>query len=160
MKQFILTFLICGSLFAATEPINVNTADGKVKQTSSGTGVVTKPYDFSAVYARIVPRVLSITSSATPSINTDRYDAVTITALATAITSMTSSLSGTPLNFQKLIIRFKDDGSPHAITWGSSFVSSQATLPTTTVAGKVTTVGLMEDTVKAKWVCLAVDQEP
>ena len=110
--------------------------------------------------AWIVPRVLQITSSATPTTNTDNYDAVTITALATAITSMTNNLSGTPNNFQKLIIRFKDDGSPRAITWGASFVSSQATLPTTTVTSKVTTVGLMWNSIKNKWVCLATDQEP
>jgi hypothetical protein len=73
---------------------------------------------------------------------------------------MTSGLSGTPTNFQKLLVRFKDDGSPHAISWGTSFVSSQAALPTTTVSGKVTTVGLIWDSVKTKWVCLAVDQEP
>src|SRR5215813_10564180 len=39
---------------------------------------------------RITPRVTTITSSATPTINTDNCDAVTITALAAAITSMTS----------------------------------------------------------------------
>ncbi len=109
---------------------------------------------------RIAPRIITITSSATPAINTDNADCVTITTLAVAITSMTSSLTGTPTNFDKLIIRFKDDGSPHAISWGASFVSSQATLPTTTVGGKVTTVGLIYDSVKAKWVCLAIDQEP
>ncbi len=110
---------------------------------------------------RIIPRIISISSSATPSINTDNADAVTITAQSVDITSMTSGLSGTPGNFDKLIIRIKNvDASPHSVTWGTSFASSQATLPTTIVAGKVTTVGLMWDSVKTKWVCLAVDQEP
>ena len=31
---------------AGTEPMNVNTADGKVKETSSGVGVTNKPFDF------------------------------------------------------------------------------------------------------------------
>lgn len=66
---------------------------------------------------RITPRITTITSSATPTINTDNCDAVTITALATNITSMTSSLSGTPNNFDKLIIRFKDDGTARTISW-------------------------------------------
>lgn len=35
--------------FAATEPINTNSLDGKVKKTSSGTGSLSKPFDFSAV---------------------------------------------------------------------------------------------------------------
>ena len=39
---------------------------------------------------RVTARVTTITSSATPTINTDTCDAVTITALATAITSMTT----------------------------------------------------------------------
>lgn len=66
---------------------------------------------------RITPRVTTITSSATPTINTDNCDAVTITALAAAITSMTTNLSGTPSNFDKLIIRIKDNGTARAITW-------------------------------------------
>lgn len=106
------------------------------------------------------PRVTTITSSGTPAINTDNCDAVTITAQAAAITSMTSSLSGTPSDFQRLLIRIKDDGTARAIAWGASYVDSGSTLPVTTVASKVTTIGLIYDSVKAKWVCLAVDQEP
>lgn len=109
---------------------------------------------------RFTPRITSISSSATPTINTDNCDAVTITALATAITSMTTNLTGTPVNFDMLLIRLKDDGTLRGITWGASFASSQATLPTTTVASKVTTVGLIWDSVKAKWICIAIDQEP
>ncbi len=110
--------------------------------------------------ARWISRITSITSSATPTINTDNCDAVTITAQAANITSMTSGLTGTPNNFDKLIIRIKDLGGPWAITWGTSYASSQSTLPTTTAAGKVTTIGLMWNSVKAKWICLATDQEP
>lgn len=40
----------------------------------------------------------------------------TITALAAAITSFTTNLSGTPTTGQKLIIRIKDDGTARAIT--------------------------------------------
>lgn len=109
---------------------------------------------------RFTPRITTIVSSATPTINTDNCDAVTITALAAAITSMTTNLTGTPVNFDMLLIRIKDDGTGRAITWGASFASSQATLPTTTVASKVTTVGLIWDSVKAKWICIATDQEP
>lgn len=104
---------------------------------------------------RITPRVLAITSSATPTINTDNYDAVTITALAEAITSFTTNLSGTPTNFQKLIIRIKDDGTARAITWGDSFESKGVALPTTTVISKVLTVGFIYDTVTSKWGCVA-----
>ena len=106
-----------------------------------------------------IPSVLSITSNATPTIDTDTYDAVTITALATAITSMTTNLSGTPSDFQKLLIRIKDDGTPRAITWGASFVSHGGTLPTTTVTSKTTTVGLLYNDALTKWTCIAVTTE-
>lgn len=108
---------------------------------------------------RLTPRITSISSSATPTINTDNCDAVTITALATDITSMTTNLSGTPTNFQKLIIRFKDDGTARAIAWGASFEAKGVALPTTTVISKVLTVGLIYDTVSAKWGCVASAQE-
>lgn len=35
---------------AGTEPINVSTTDGKVKQTSSGVGAIGKPFDFTNVF--------------------------------------------------------------------------------------------------------------
>lgn len=108
---------------------------------------------------RVTPRVGSTTSSATPTINTDLYDAYSITALAAAITSMTTNLSGTPTNFQRLIIRIKDDGTARAITWGSSFEAKGVALPTTTVLSKVLTVGFIYDTVTSKWGCVASAQE-
>jgi hypothetical protein len=107
----------------------------------------------------IVPRVTTITSSATPTINTDNCDAVTITALAADITSMTTNLSGTPSNFQKLIIRILDDGTARAITWGASFAAKGATLPTTTVISKLLTVGFLYNSVTSKWDCVAASQE-
>lgn len=108
---------------------------------------------------RITQRITTITSNATPTINTDDCDAVTITALAAAITSMTTNLSGTPTNFQKLIIRIKDDGTARAITWGASFEAKGVALPTTTVISKVLTVGFIYDTVTSKWGCVASAQE-
>lgn len=146
--------------YQGSEPITVNTATGAVKQTSSHTGTITKPFDFSAVDVRIVPRVTYITSAAQPTINTDQTDVVAITALATAITSMSNNLSGSPHDFQSLVVRIVDNGSPQSITWGPAFVSSQATLPTTTVSGKITTVGLKFNMVLDQWRCLAVDQQP
>ena len=108
---------------------------------------------------RVTKRVTSITSSATPTVNTDNCDCVTITALATAITSMTTNLSGTPTNFQTLVYRLKDDGTARAITWGASFEAKGVALPTTTVLSKVLTVGFIYDTVTAKWGCVASCQE-
>ena len=105
---------------------------------------------------RINPRIGTTASSATPSINCDTTDVYTITALAAAITSVT--VTGTPADGQKLMIRIKDNGTARAIAWGASFASSgAATLLTTTVASKTHHVGFIYDGVQAKWVCLACD---
>lgn len=105
---------------------------------------------------RITVRVGSTASSATPSIDTDSFDQYNITALAAAITGVT--VTGTPTDGQKLMVRIKDNGTARAITWGSSFQSSGVgTLPTTTAAGKTHHVGFIYDSTAAKWVCIAAD---
>lgn len=104
------------------------------------------------------PRVFGTTSSATPAINVDSTDEYVIIAQATAITSMTSGLTGTPQDGQSLIIRIKDNGTARAITWGSSFQSSDSsTLITTTVIGKTHILGFKYDSVVAKFVCITVN---
>lgn len=108
---------------------------------------------------RITKRVTTITSSATPTINTDNCDVVSITALAAAITSMTTNLSGTPTNFQTLIFRILDDGTGRAITWGAKFEARGTALPTTTTANKLLTVGFIYDTVDSIWGCVASQNE-
>lgn len=108
---------------------------------------------------RNTARVTSITSSATPTVNTDNRDAVHITALAAAITSMTTNLTGTPNAFDKLIVRIKDDGTARAITWGASFEACGVALPTTTVISKRLTVGFIWSTTTSKWGCVASVQE-
>ncbi len=108
---------------------------------------------------RVTPRFSAEASAAEPTINTDAVDAHSITALAAAITSMTTNLTGTPTNFDKLIIRIKDNATPRAITWGASFEAKGVDLPTTTVTSKVLTVGFIYDTVTSKWGCVAVSQE-
>lgn len=107
---------------------------------------------------RITPRIGTTASSATPAIDVGLYDQFNITALAAAITSMTSGLSGTPTDGQKLLIRIKDNGTARAITWGASFVASgAAALPTTTAVSKTHLVGFIYDSTAAKWVCVAAD---
>jgi len=106
---------------------------------------------------RITPRVVTFTSDATPDIDSDDYDAVTITALAVAITDV--NMTGTETNFQKIIFRIKDNGTARAIAWGSDFEDAGQALPTTTVISKLLTVGFIYNTVTAKWGCVAVGNE-
>jgi hypothetical protein len=130
--------------------------DGAAWQSATPTGTVNN-VSTNGVRAGI-PRVETVASSATPAINIDITDQFNITALAVAITSMTSGLTGTTVDGQKLLIRIKDNGTARAITWGASFVASgAAALPTTTVAGKTHLLGFIYDSAAGKWVCVAVD---
>lgn len=113
---------------------------------------------FDTLYQPIV-RTNTITSHATPSINVGTTDIFTITALAEAITSMTTNLTGTPVNGQKLTIRIKDNGTARAITWGASFASRGATLPTTTVLGKYLYVGFIYNSTASVWDCVCYSKE-
>jgi hypothetical protein len=123
-----------------------------------GGSAVTKKVLISTI-VNMARRVGTVASSANPTIDTDAVDMFSITAQAEAIASMTTNLSGTPANFQRLIIRIKDDGTARAITWGASFEAKGVALPTTTVLSKVLTVGFLYDTVTSKWGCVAMAQE-
>lgn len=105
---------------------------------------------------RITRRFITTTQSATPTINTDNTDISSITALAQAITSMTTNLTGTPVAGDYLQIQFTDNGTARAISWGAKFASTTVTLPTTTVISTLLRVGLQWDTVAAVWQCIAV----
>lgn len=106
---------------------------------------------------RITKRVDAVSApGATPSMDTDTYDFFDFTGLATAITSMTTGLTGTPVNGDLLWVAFTDDGTAQGITWGTSFESSTVSLPTTTVAGARLDVVLAWNTATSKWRCLGV----
>jgi len=105
-------------------------------------------------------RVGSTTSSATPTINTDNYDIYKLTAQAADITSFTTNLTGTPNDGDILEIQITGTAA-RAITWGTSFVSSSVTLPTTTVTTATLTVVFQYFTTSSygsnKWVCFATN---
>jgi hypothetical protein len=104
-------------------------------------------------------RTNTTASSATPAINVDTTDIFTITALATNVTSFTTSLTGTPVNGQHLTIRILDDGTARSLAWGASFASRGAILPTTTILGKYMYVGFIWNSTTSTWDCIAIAQE-
>lgn len=122
----------------------------------TGEGGFTGTITANNVSARITRRVVSIVSSATPAINSDATDLFIISALATDISSMTSSLTGTPVDGDLLEIRILDDGTARTITWGSSFASTTITLPTTTVISTTLRILLEWNAATSKWECIAV----
>lgn len=122
--------------------------EGVVVPTISSTNTITNK--------RNTRRAPAVTQSATPTINTDNTDVAHITALAQAITSMTTNLSGTPVEGDTLRIDITDNGTARAITWGASFEASTVALPTTTVISTRLDVGFLWNTVTTKWRCVAV----
>ena len=103
---------------------------------------------------RNTKRTVVTAQVAAPAINTDNTDVATITGLAQAITSMTTNLTGTPNADDMLMINITDNGVARAITWGASFASAGATLPTTTVISTLLKVGFIR--VGSVWNCYAV----
>lgn len=128
---------------------------------SSGT-VVTLDATQTLTNKRITARVSSTASIASPlAWNSDNFDQYAATAQAGALTI--NADSGTPTDGQRVIFRFKDNGTPRALTWttGStnSFQAIGVTLPTTTTANKVTYVGAIYNAASSRWDAVAVTTE-
>lgn len=121
----------------------------------AGTDYVTPTGTETLTNKRVTPRVLTATSSATPTINTDNVDQYGLTAQAVNITSFTTNLSGTPTNGQKLWIYIVGTAA-RTIAWGASFEASTTALPTTTVTTNRLDVGFVWNAVTSKWRCVAV----
>lgn len=100
---------------------------------------------------RITKRITSITTNATPTINTDNCDYIEITALDTNITSMTTNLSGTPTKGQTLWINIVPTAE-RSITWGAKFEGDL--LPA--AVDERTDIGFIWNDITEKWRCVAI----
>lgn len=107
---------------------------------------------------RIARRVSTTNApGATPSMNTDNYDVFVFTGLAANITSMTTNLTGTPINDGSLVvIKLTDNGTSRTITWGASFEASTVALPAATTISTLLTVLFQWNTVTSAWRCIGV----
>lgn len=107
---------------------------------------------------RLNPRTSTITTSATPSPNSDTTDIFTITALSDA-TATFAAPSGIPVNGQKLIIRITSDASIRTLAWNSGAggysAGTDVPLPTATVASKTQYVGFIYNSTSSRWNCVA-----
>lgn len=106
---------------------------------------------------RITNRIDTVADAATITPTGDSSDQYSVTALAQSATI--AAPSGTPTDGQRLTIRLKDNGTGRALTWTTSSGAYRAigvTLPTTTVASKVTYVGCVYNSQDSYWDVVAV----
>jgi hypothetical protein len=130
-----------------------------VQAGSSARATVSQIAALAPTTARI-PAVTSVVTASpiTPSCTaTDQYE---VTALASSVT--VAAPSGTPSDGQKLMLRFKDNGTPQTLTWtttaGGYRAKAGTTLPTTTSASTVVYIGCIYNSQDNYWDVLAVGQ--
>ena len=103
-----------------------------------------------------IRRTVTITSSATPTPNSDITDIYIITALQEAATF--GAPTGSPAQGQMLIIRIKDNATARALSWNAIYRIIGTTLPTTTVLGKTLYLGFIYNSTDTKWDLVATAQ--
>jgi hypothetical protein len=140
-----------GDLIANNGSDNIRIAVGSDNQVlvadstqASGVKWAASPFTSSAI---------TDAATITPSITVSQYS---ITALAQPATFANPAAGS---NGQRLIIRIKDNGTARALTWDTSYRAVGSILPTSTVANKVTYVGMVYNTQDSYWdVVAAVTQ--
>jgi len=104
---------------------------------------------------RITQRVVTTTDDATAVIDCDVTDQYELSAVAH---DTEFTVTGTPTDGQKLIIRYKDAGVSKNLTF-TGFTALGATIPTATTAGKWGYVGAIYNLTATTWHVLAVATE-
>ena len=107
--------------------------------------------------ALLLPSVQEAANSATFTINADEQSDGVLTAMSASTTI--AAPTGTPVQSQDLVFRFKDNGTARSLLWNAIFRVIGVTLPTTTVANKLTYVGCKYNSTDSKWDVIAVQQE-
>lgn len=104
-------------------------------------------------------QVVAIESAATVTPNPEVDENIDITALAADLTI--ANPVGAIRNFQRLIIRIVDNGTPRTLTFDTDYIPGGESLPTTTVANKTLTLEFMYNSANSlnKWMLILKAQE-
>lgn len=106
------------------------------------------------------PRIVSAVSYTTDtgtSLDFSTCDIFIVTAQAGVL--LFNNPSGTPVHWEKIIIRCKDNGTARALTYGTQYRALWVTLPTTTVISKTLYLGGVWNATDTKLDIIAVAQE-
>jgi hypothetical protein len=106
---------------ATTAFVIANAGVGNVTSVFTRSGaVVALKGDYTAIQVPNV--VVAVTQAAAPAINTDNGTVFEVLNLAQAVTSLTTNLTGTPVDGQQVCIAFSDNGTARAITPAAKFL--------------------------------------
>ena len=145
------------SLVVASSNTAATTTTTGTLRVSGGVGVTGNVVAESIIGTRVVPRVVTITTSVTPTPNGDTTDQYEITALASSATF--GAPTGTPYAGQKLTIRITDNGTGQTLAWNAIYRPIGVVLPPETVANKTIYAGCIYNATVTKWDVVAVSQE-
>lgn len=132
---------------------------------SNGTAGYVLASNGSGTYWTSIPSYTRVSSSASItsplSWNSDSYDMYIATAQSANLTI--NADSGSPINGQRMLFRFKDDGTARTLTFttgvSKGFRSIGTYIPTSTVAGKIVYVGCIYNSDDSRWDVIATGQE-
>jgi hypothetical protein len=146
-------------LTGATGPTGADsTVEGPVGPTGptgpGGGGDVTLDGEETLTNKRVPPRVVTTTTTATLTPNLASGDVFLITNQSGALTI--AAPTGTPLEGERIIIRYRDNGTTRAITWNATYTGIGVILPTATVPSKTTYVGCLYNSNLNRWDVTAI----
>ena len=122
---------------------------GAVSSVFTRTGaVVANKGDYNATQVPNV--VVSVTQSATPTLNSGNGTIFECFNLAQAVTSLTDS--GTPIDGQEMTTVFSDNGTARALALGTQFTGSGAALPSSTAPGQYLYIKWIYSSALTAWV--------
>lgn len=165
----VFTTQISGNLYRASGNVTVISGSGDVRPyglysfpaTTGVSGyVLTTNADGSSTWQAKVRSVSASATSGTLTPDSRTTDLFVASGLTGAITMAIPA--GTPENGQRLLLRFKDNGTARGITWTTSLSGYRAlgiTLPTTTVLSKTTYVGCVYNSADTYWDAVATVTE-
>jgi hypothetical protein len=138
-----------GEIIIDTTTKTVTVHDGV---TFGGSRLATESYaNTISKFTRVV-NAGSTSGTLTPNADTtDVFNAFDLTGPITV-----AAPSGTSADGQRLILRFKDDGTGRAITWNGTYRVVGTTFPIVTVASKITYVGCIYNSTDVFWDVIAV----